>query len=438
MNAIRQFFNFSHLEEASLYDGLFDEAPDGKYSLYNETHPGSYHRRRLKILNKFIKQVNFGDCMNVFVSRQSRDVPIGEVAIPDTNIMEGDLDLSLLWSLYGGTFRVMQWFKIKYCEMTESQLQARLDAYERQFIRYTRLGDNELIVALSARCMLLHSAVARVRAYGTRKSFDLTIPRPPWGSGLDPDYLSKFGGHWVAPQLDKGPVKFTDKDMKVNGRLVFSPSDFSDPETIEITPPTSRSPSPYAPNTRIDSDAAFPTDSYHSFVPPEICSQDNLEEPSTSSSSTSFSGRGFGENLPPEGRREFRLVHAPSFSQDQEISRETSLLLERKKSRRDGGFGGASFLVSIPSFCELASSKDGGVDIDIGHSPSPPSETEIARGVSLWGRKRGRTISDIGSTKSKRKSMESGGAGKMDEDFPEPVTEQTGTPMHWCSKVDVY
>ena len=45
----------------------------------------------------------------------------------------------------------------------------------------TNLGDDELIVVLSARCMLLHSIIKRVRAYGTRMSFDLTIHRPPWG-----------------------------------------------------------------------------------------------------------------------------------------------------------------------------------------------------------------------------------------------------------------
>jgi len=84
MNAIQQFFNSTRLEEVSLYDGLFDEAPDGKHSLYNETHPGSYHRRRLEILSEFIKQMNFGDCVDVFLSWQPRNIPIGEVAIPDT------------------------------------------------------------------------------------------------------------------------------------------------------------------------------------------------------------------------------------------------------------------------------------------------------------------------------------------------------------------
>jgi len=81
----------------------------------------------------------------------------------------------------------------------------------------------------------------------TRKLFDLTIHRPPWGSGLDPDYLSKFGNAWVAPQLDRERLKLMDKDTKVNGKLVFSPSDFSDPKTIEITPSISRSPPPYVP-----------------------------------------------------------------------------------------------------------------------------------------------------------------------------------------------
>ena len=140
-------------------------------------HPGSYHRRRLEILSEFIKQMNFGDCVDVFLSWQPRNIPIGEVAKPDTLltwigfayhrlttifdayypmsyhlfplpiislcclhlpyvyreplesalidrvlildrpvrhtcIMEGDLDLSLLWSLCGGIFWVMQWFKI--------------------------------------------------------------------------------------------------------------------------------------------------------------------------------------------------------------------------------------------------------------------------------------------------------------------------------------
>ena len=90
--------------------------------------------------------------------------------------------------------------------------------------------------------MLLYSVIERIRAYGTRKSFDLTIHRPPWSSAFDTDYLSKFGNAWVAPQFDRERLGLMDKDKKVNDRLVFSPSDFSDPETIEITPSTSRSP----------------------------------------------------------------------------------------------------------------------------------------------------------------------------------------------------
>lgn len=80
----------------------------------------------------------------------------------------------------------------------------------------------------------------------TRKLFDLTTVRP--GGGLDPDYLSKFGNAWVAPQLDRERLKLMDKDMKVNGRSVFSPSDFYDPKTIEITPSISRSPPPCPQN----------------------------------------------------------------------------------------------------------------------------------------------------------------------------------------------
>jgi hypothetical protein len=175
MNTIQQFFNSTRLEEVSLYDGLFDEAPDGKLSLYNETHSGSYHRRRLEILSEFIKQMNFGDCVDVFLSgnhatsrlekwpyrtpccllttvlllslvpttlrltillmsyhlfplpiiflcclhlpyvyRESLEsASIDRVLILDPPvrhicIMEGDLDLSLLWSLCGGIFWVMQ------------------------------------------------------------------------------------------------------------------------------------------------------------------------------------------------------------------------------------------------------------------------------------------------------------------------------------------
>ena len=89
--------------------------------------------------------------------------------------------------------------------------------------------------------MLFYSVVERVRAYGTRKSFDLTIHCPPWSSGFDTDYLSRFGNAWVAPQPDREGLRLMDKDTKVNDRLVFSPSDFSDTETIEITPSTSRS-----------------------------------------------------------------------------------------------------------------------------------------------------------------------------------------------------
>ena len=96
--------------------------------------------------------------------------------------------------------------------------------------------------------MLLYSVIERIRAYGTRKSFDLTIHCPLWSSGFDTNYLSKFGNAWVALQLDRERLKLMDKDKKVNDRLVFSPSDFSDPETIEITPSTSRSPPLYPQN----------------------------------------------------------------------------------------------------------------------------------------------------------------------------------------------
>lgn len=59
----------------------------------------------------------------------------------------------------------------------------------------------------------------------------------------------------------------------MNGRLVFSPFDFSDPKTIEITPPPSRSPSPYVPKMRTNNDAAFPINSLHSFIPPKIATK---------------------------------------------------------------------------------------------------------------------------------------------------------------------
>ena len=55
--------------------------------------------------------------------------------------------------------------------------------------------------------MLLHSIIERVRAYGTRMSFDLAIHHPPWGGGLDPGCLSKFGNAWVASQLDRECLK---------------------------------------------------------------------------------------------------------------------------------------------------------------------------------------------------------------------------------------
>lgn len=59
----------------------------------------------------------------------------------------------------------------------------------------------------------------------------------------------------------------------MNGRLVFSPFDFSDPEAIEITPPTSRSPSPYVPKMQANNDAAFPINSLHSFILPKIATK---------------------------------------------------------------------------------------------------------------------------------------------------------------------
>lgn len=76
MNAIQQFFNSTRLEEVSLHNGLFDEASDGKHSLYNETHPGSYHCRRPEILSEFIKQMSFGDCVDVFLPWQPRNIQL--------------------------------------------------------------------------------------------------------------------------------------------------------------------------------------------------------------------------------------------------------------------------------------------------------------------------------------------------------------------------
>jgi hypothetical protein len=74
----------------------------------------------------------------------------------------------------------------------------------------------------------------------------------------------------------------------------------------------------------------------------------------------------------------------------------------RERQIVESGFDEASMDFSIPGLCELNSSKDGGIDINSGFSLSSPSEIEISDGgASLWGGKRGRTITDIGSIRSK-------------------------------------
>jgi hypothetical protein len=74
----------------------------------------------------------------------------------------------------------------------------------------------------------------------------------------------------------------------------------------------------------------------------------------------------------------------------------------RERQIVESGFDEASMIFSIPGLCKLNSSKDGGIDINSGFSLSPPSEIEVSDGgASLWGRKRGRTITDIGSIRSK-------------------------------------
>jgi len=75
----------------------------------------------------------------------------------------------------------------------------------------------------------------------------------------------------------------------------------------------------------------------------------------------------------------------------------------RERQIVESGFDEASMIFSIPGLCKLNSLKDGGIDINSGCSPSPPSEIEEVSdgGASLWGRKRGRTITDIGSIRSK-------------------------------------
>ncbi|KAF2816671.1 uncharacterized protein BDZ99DRAFT_458513 [Mytilinidion resinicola] len=191
---VRAFYELARLEDASRFDGLFDEAADGKWDYHNQLHPFAYHEQRLKILNDAIAgQAVFHNSLQ-FCSYKQRRISMGDIAIPDTCITTADLDMSLLWSLYGGTIRVMNWFKIRYCEMSLDQLQARLDAYERQHKRYLENGDHELIIAGSARCMLLQDAIRRVDGQGKRKRFDMiNWRRPPWGQGLDPHYLSKMG-----------------------------------------------------------------------------------------------------------------------------------------------------------------------------------------------------------------------------------------------------
>jgi len=248
--------------------------------------------------------------------------------------------------------------------------------------------------------MLLYSVIERVRAYGTRKSFDLAIHRPPWGSDLDPDYLSKFGNAWVAPQLNR------DKDTKVNGRLVFSPSDFSGPETIEITPSTSRSPPPYVPKMQTNIDAAFPTNSLHSFIPlsrlkiaTKVINRSLLHRQVTGASQVPNSVK----TSHSKAAQGFTQLGHSGFTRRMRRYMGKTRCHWRERQIVESGFDEASVVLSIPGLCKPNSSKDGGIDISSGCSLSPPLEMEEVPdgGALLRGRKRGHTITNIGSIRSK-------------------------------------
>ncbi|KAF2496810.1 hypothetical protein BU16DRAFT_525934, partial [Lophium mytilinum] len=134
--------------------------------------------------------------------------------------------------------RVMNWFKIRYCEMSLDQLQARLDAYERQHKRYLENGDHELIIAGSARCMLLQDAIKRVDGQGKRKRFDMiNWRRPPWGQGLDPDYLSKMAMPSEQPWANPADAR-TDRSKSRSSILGSSLSGSKCLETGAKTRPT--------------------------------------------------------------------------------------------------------------------------------------------------------------------------------------------------------
>jgi hypothetical protein len=243
---VDEYYELARLEDASKHDGLFDEAADGKWDYVNQLHPLAYHENRLEIINQAIAKPRPLGAKHSFCSYKPRKISMGDIAIPDTCITTADLDMSLLWSLYGGTTRVMNWFKIRYCEMTVDQLQSRLEAYEGQHKRYHKAGDHELIAAGSARCMLLQDAIERVGAHGKRKRFDMTTRRPPWGAGFEAEYLAKIASPFEQHRAYQPP-------KKVEGEYAESNSLSLESSLLGPKPP------------KVDAQGA-PTDNFHCFT----------------------------------------------------------------------------------------------------------------------------------------------------------------------------
>ena len=105
----------------------------------------------------------------------------------------------------------------------------------------------------------------------------------------------------------------------------------------------------------------------------------------------------------PKAAQGFTQLAHPGFTRRMRRYMGKTRCRWRERQIVESGFDEASMIFSIPGLCKLNSSKDGGIDINSGCSPSPPSGIKEVSdgGASLWGRKRGRTITDIGSIRSK-------------------------------------
>ncbi|OCK80998.1 hypothetical protein K432DRAFT_425302 [Lepidopterella palustris CBS 459.81] len=217
ISSIHELLQCARLEEFSLYDGLFEENPRDTH-LFN--YKGNFHQFRLKILNDAIEQLRPVDPSNSVLTWQPRHVEVGCIAIPETLITEGCLDLSLLWSLYGATSpRVINWLKFRYCDMPLKQLQDLVDAYERQAVRYMRAADAELLIAAMTRCIILQDAINRVSTYGTSKHLNLNLGRKT--PCIKPS--------WSPPKSPSGLYEEPDEEE------VTDPENLSEPHDINVT-----------------------------------------------------------------------------------------------------------------------------------------------------------------------------------------------------------